>query len=94
MIDEALLKRLADLSALELDAAELSELTSDLKGIVDYVAILNEADTSSLPREAPSGLSAHREDTPHRSFETAIALREAPRSEDGGFVLPAFVDEG
>ena len=94
MIDEALLKRLAELSALELDPLELSELTGDLKGIVDYVEILNDADTTSLPATTHRGLNPHREDVPHASFDTAVALREAPRSEDGGFVLPAFVDEG
>lgn len=94
MIDEALLGRLAELSALELEPNELAELGRDLEGIVAYVAVLNEADTSSLEAAEDRTLRAHRDDEPRPSFDTALALREAPRAEDGGFVLPAFVDEG
>jgi aspartyl-tRNA(Asn)/glutamyl-tRNA(Gln) amidotransferase subunit C len=35
-----------------------------------------------------------REDEPAPSLPRDVALREAPRVQDGGFAVPAFVDEG
>lgn len=94
MIDKTLLARLAELSALELEPSELDELTDDLRGIVAYVDVLGEADTSSLGAAPEASPQALRDDVPRASLEQALALREAPRADDGGFVLPAFVDEG
>ncbi|MEJ7735104.1 MAG: Asp-tRNA(Asn)/Glu-tRNA(Gln) amidotransferase subunit GatC [Polyangiaceae bacterium] len=39
-------------------------------------------------------LGALRADTPVPSLPAEEALREAPRARDGGFAVPAFVDEG
>jgi aspartyl-tRNA(Asn)/glutamyl-tRNA(Gln) amidotransferase subunit C len=39
-------------------------------------------------------LGSLRADTPVPSLSRDEALREAPRARDGGFAVPAFVDEG
>ncbi|NUP11018.1 MAG: Asp-tRNA(Asn)/Glu-tRNA(Gln) amidotransferase subunit GatC [Polyangiaceae bacterium] len=95
-VDEALVARLASLANLELSAEETAELTHDLARIVDYVAILEEADVGDLP--PLSSVRADRErrrpDEPVASLGADVALAGAPRAAEGGFVVPTFVDEG
>ena len=86
----------ARLARLELAEPEVERMIQDLGKILEYVAQLNELDTSAV---APTSHVAV-ETMPFRrdevvaglAFETALA--EAPRQSDGGFAVPAFVDEG
>ena len=86
----------ARLARLELAEPEIERMIEDLGKILEHMAQLNELDTSAVlptshlavetapfrPDEVVAGLA----------FETALA--EAPRQSDGGFAVPAFVDEG
>jgi aspartyl-tRNA(Asn)/glutamyl-tRNA(Gln) amidotransferase subunit C len=96
-IDAEMVTRLADLSSLALEEGEVVELTRDLSRIVEYVAILDEAE-APIDEAATfvRGPGAHglRADEPLPSLPTDLALREAPRAVDGGFAVPGFVDEG
>lgn len=97
-VDEALVRRLAELANLELQPDELVALTSDLDSILAYVRILEEADVAGVPPLASvrSARPAERADEPAPSLPRDVAFGQAPRvdREDGKFVVPAFVDEG
>ncbi|MBK6516711.1 MAG: Asp-tRNA(Asn)/Glu-tRNA(Gln) amidotransferase subunit GatC [Polyangiaceae bacterium] len=95
-VDDALVSRLASLANLELSLDEARALTRDLGRIVEYVAILEQADVEGV--EPLASVRAERErrraDVPLPSLDRSLALREAPREADGGFRVPPFVDEG
>jgi aspartyl-tRNA(Asn)/glutamyl-tRNA(Gln) amidotransferase subunit C len=97
-VDRDLVKRLADLSRLELADAEVDRITTDLDRIVAYVACLGELDLDgveplcSVAPDASAG--AMRADEPRPSLSAEVALAAAPRAVEGGFAVPRFVDEG
>jgi aspartyl/glutamyl-tRNA(Asn/Gln) amidotransferase C subunit len=93
-MDATMVRRLADLANLALEEEEVAQLTSDLAKIVEYVAILEQAEGALDVDPALGGSDRLRADEPHPSLSTDLALREAPRPVDGGFAVPGFVDEG
>lgn len=98
LVDEALVRRLAELANLELEQQEVAALSADLDSILAYVRILEEADVSDVAPLASvrSAQTAMRADEPAPSLPRDVAFSQAPRvdREDGKFVVPAFVDEG
>lgn len=95
-IDGALVERLAGLANLELAPDEAQALTGDLARIVEYVAILEQADVAGVEPLASVRAESERRraDQPRPSLPRELALREAPREAEGGFRVPPFVDEG
>lgn len=95
-VDAALIERLARLSRLALAPEEITHLSRDLGRILEYVAILEEADVEGLDPLSRVGRSdgARRADEPARSLGAQVATAEAPRKSDDGFAVPAFIDEG
>jgi aspartyl-tRNA(Asn)/glutamyl-tRNA(Gln) amidotransferase subunit C len=93
LVDEALVARLADLANLELTSEEKARFSRDLGKILAYVDVLEEApNVDTAPRATSVGHL--RKDEPHASLPRDVALEQAPRAVDGGFAVPAFVDEG
>ncbi len=93
-LDEVL--RIAKLSNLELSPDETDRMARDLGQILAYVELLREVDVTGVPPMAhvdDAGI-VPRPDVEAPSFSQEVALREAPSVEDGGFRLPAYVDEG
>jgi aspartyl-tRNA(Asn)/glutamyl-tRNA(Gln) amidotransferase subunit C len=86
----------AQLARLSLDEAEVDPMLTDLASIVGYIDQLSELDTSDVPATAHLAvLAAPRvADVAHVSLDTEVALAEGPRTREGGFAVPAFVDEG
>lgn len=93
-MDATMVRRLADLANLALEEEEVAQLTHDLAKIVEYVAILEQAEGAIDAAPARDGSDRLRADEPRPSLSTDLALREAPRPVDGGFAVPGFVDEG
>lgn len=88
--------RIAKLANLELDGAEAERMARDLGQILAYVELLREVDVSAAPPMAhvdDAGI-VPRPDVEEPSFSQETALREAPSVEEGGFRVPAYVDEG
>ena len=90
------LMAVAKLARLRVSESEALELSKDLAKILDYVAKLSELDTSDVPptaqlsvQEAPT-----RPDIIKTGVDKAAAFKSAPRSNDVGFLVPTFVDEG
>jgi aspartyl-tRNA(Asn)/glutamyl-tRNA(Gln) amidotransferase subunit C len=86
----------ARLARLSLEESEVDSMLADLSRIVGYIDQLSELDTTEVPPTAHLAvLSAPRRiDAVGESLDTTVALSEGPRVHDGGFAVPAFVDEG
>lgn len=86
----------ARLAKLSLEPSEVDSLLPELERILGYIDQLSELVTDEIPPTAHlSVLSAPRQsDHAHNSLPTELALAEGPRVHDGGFAVPAFVDEG
>ena len=85
---------IAELARLRLDESEVESLQRDLAKIVAHVEELNELDTSAVPPTAQMASSfAARPDEALPGLGQARALAEAPRSIEGGFAVPGFVEE-
>jgi aspartyl-tRNA(Asn)/glutamyl-tRNA(Gln) amidotransferase subunit C len=101
-IDRDAVARLAELAQLDLDEAGLSRVTVELAAIVAYAAELASVDVEGVtPMQRPwdDGGGADdqdglRDDDPRDELPREVVLREAPRTADGGFEVPPFVDEG
>jgi aspartyl-tRNA(Asn)/glutamyl-tRNA(Gln) amidotransferase subunit C len=92
--DEAL--AIARLAHLRLEPEEADRLAGDLASILAYVRKLEELDVSAVPPTAHVQIERLplREDEEAPSLPPDVALAEAPRVQDGGFAVPAFVEEG
>lgn len=88
--------RIAGLAHLELSTDELARMARELEQILSYVGKLSEVDVEHVPPTAHVQLERLelRADEPEDSLPSALALREAPSVSEGGFSVPAFVDEG
>lgn len=88
--------RIAKLAHLDLSAAEIDRMARDLGQILAYVEQLREAPVEGVPATShgdDAGI-VPRPDEEVPSLPHEIALREAPSVDEGGFRVPAFVDEG
>ena len=86
----------AKLAKLQLAPEEVEHLRGDLEKILEYVALLDEVNTTSVAPTAHVTVthSPLREDEIHPRLTTEQALAEAPRRSADGFAVPSFVDEG
>ena len=76
--------RIAKLANLDLEGAEVERMARDLGQILGYVEQLREIDVSDVPPMTHvdgAGIVARPDE-------------EAPSVEEGGFRVPAYVDEG
>lgn len=86
---------IAKLARLRLEDEEVTSLQADLEKILSYVEKLQELDTEGIPPTAHVAVDAAplRPDVVVEGLNNEIAIAEAPRPRDGGFAVPAFVDE-
>lgn len=87
-------RKVAQLARLSFSLEEESQLVDDLNQMLDYVAALNELNTTGvsptahvLPLE-----NAFREDVVGRSLKRDVALSNAPLSGHGHFRVPKVID--
>jgi aspartyl-tRNA(Asn)/glutamyl-tRNA(Gln) amidotransferase subunit C len=86
----------ARLARLELSEAEIERMIQDLGKILEYIAELNQVDTSGVAPTAHIAVEAapFRADAIVPGLAAETALAEAPRHGGSGFAVPAFVEEG
>ena len=86
---------IASLSRLEIEDDAVSELAKDLSKILDYVGKLDELDTENVEPTLQVTVSCAplRKDERRPGIEREVALSEAPRADQVGFLVPGFVDE-
>lgn len=89
-------RKVARLARLSLDDASLERLSHDVSRILDYVVRLEELDTTGVPptTQVSAPRAPLRPDEIRSGVSKTEALREAPRADERGFLVPAFVDEG
>ncbi|NOY97720.1 MAG: Asp-tRNA(Asn)/Glu-tRNA(Gln) amidotransferase subunit GatC [Chloroflexi bacterium] len=83
-------EHIASLARLELSPGEKARYREQLSAILDYVAKLQELDTSDILPTASvlSEASPLRDDEPRPPLGTDALLGNAPETEDGQFKMP------
>ena len=87
-------KRIARLARIAEPAERLDALTNELNGILDWVEQLNEVDVDGvepLATAAPTELPLRDDVVSDGAIRDAV-LSNAPRSEEGFFVVPKSVE--
>lgn len=94
-IDEAQVRRVAQLSRLELSEEEVSQFSTQLSAIVEYIEKLNELDTENVEPLAHClpVYNVFREDVPRPSLSNEDALANAPQRENEYFKVPKILDD-
>ncbi len=94
-------ERVAELAHLELAAEETESMLRDLNAILDYVAELNELDTSGvaplaqaseLLSERGDAASVTRADQVQPSLDRAGVMLEAPETNQAFFKVPKVIE--
>ncbi len=92
-------QRVAELANLELERDESARIVQDLNAILDYVAQLNELDTSSVAPlaqvtelEGAGGGTSLRPDQRVPSLDRAAVMRQAPETDRVFFKVPKVID--
>ena len=95
-IDEALVRKVAKLSRLDLTEAEIEEFTGQLSAILDYVEKMNELDTNNVEPLAHCLPISNvlREDKARESLGPEKALVNAPQRDGNFFKVPKILDDG
>ena len=96
-------ERVAELAHLELKPEETPRMMDDLNAILDYVAELNELDTSGVAPLAQvsellselkdaAAASVLRDDLVHSSLDRATVLKQAPETDAVFFKVPKVIE--
>lgn len=76
---------------------ELVRMTTDLNSIIDTLKPITEFDLDGVePTFHPIGSLSNvmREDVERESFTQEVALENAPKQQDGSFLIPSILGEG
>jgi len=91
--------RVAELAHLELTPDESARMLHDLNAILDYVAELNELDTTDVAPlaqvselESASGSNVLRSDVTRPCLERTIVMKEAPETDGAFFKVPKVIE--
>lgn len=91
-------RRVAELAYLELSADEEARMQRDLNAILDYVAQLNELDTSSIEPMAQvaellgNASTSLRPDTPSPCLQRESVMASAPETDGSFFKVPKVIE--
>ena len=91
--------RVAELAHLELSAEETPRMVQDLNAILDYVAELNELDTTGVEPlaqviglEGVGAASSLRRDVLRPSLDRAAVMTQAPETDRVFFKVPKVIE--
>ena len=88
---------IATYARIGLDADELVQMTQDLNSIIDTLEPITHLDLDGVePTFHPIGSLSNvmREDVERESFTQEVALENAPKQQDGSFLIPSILGEG
>lgn len=94
-IDEKTVRKVAKLARLALPEDRVAPMAAELNGIMAWIEQLNEVDVEGVApmTSAVEGLSLPmRDDVVTAGSEPERVLKNAPKSEDGFFVVPKVVE--
>jgi aspartyl-tRNA(Asn)/glutamyl-tRNA(Gln) amidotransferase subunit C len=91
--------KVAELAHLELRPEEMPRMVGDLNAILDYVAELNQLDTTGVTPLAQvtelagaGGAAQLRADVPAPSLDRATVMLQAPESDGAFFKVPKVIE--
>ena len=93
-VDRATVRRIARLARIAITDQEAERLEAELSGILDWVAQLDELDTSNVePMTRVAAMTIkQREDKVTDGFCADDILKNAPKVDDHYFVVPKIVE--
>jgi len=93
-VDRATVRRIARLARIAITDGEAKRLEQELSGILDWVAQLNEIDTSAVePMTRVAAMKIKmRKDEVTDGFCADDILKNAPKVDDHYFVVPKIVE--
>ncbi|MFK2823227.1 Asp-tRNA(Asn)/Glu-tRNA(Gln) amidotransferase subunit GatC [Arcobacter sp. YIC-80] len=94
-VDDKLIEKLSRLSSLEIDESRKENLKSELADIINFVENLNEIDVSKIEAtfNTVEGGTPLRDDVAKQDLELSNHILEnAPKSEDGYFIVPKIIE--
>jgi aspartyl-tRNA(Asn)/glutamyl-tRNA(Gln) amidotransferase subunit C len=93
-IDENTVRRVAHLARLALPEERVAPMAAELNGILAWIEQLNEVDVAGVEpmTSAVATTLPLREDIVTEGGDPRRVLANAPRSEDGFFVVPKVVE--
>ena len=94
-LDLATVEHVAALARLGLTDEEKERLRDQLSSVLDHISMLAEVNTDEIPPTAQviELQSVMRDDVVEPSLPREMVLRNAPRQEDGYFVVRAVLDQ-
>ena len=91
-------RSIAEYARIGLTDEEVSSMTVDLNGIIESLKPITEYDLEGVEptfRVHPAGLvNVSHEDIEGESFSQKTALKNAPKQQDGSFLIPAILGGG
>jgi len=93
-IDEKTVRRVAHLARIALPEARVAPMVSELNAILTWIEQLNEVDIDGVEpmTSAVAATLPLREDVVTEGGDAASILKNAPKAEDGFFVVPKVVE--
>ncbi len=95
-LSEQDVRDIAEYTCIGLEEDELKQMTADLNTIIDSLAPITEYELEGVePTFHPIGSLSNvmREDVEHEGFTQETALENAPRQQDGCFLIPSILGE-
>jgi len=91
-IDEKLIKRLENLSMVEIE--DKGAMARDLAEIVEFVEMLDELDTEDIDAtfSTLNNPTPLRDDIPVKNEVIEEILQNAPKAKDGFFIVPKIIE--
>ena len=96
-LTEREVRGIAEYARIGLSGEELSEMTVDLNNIIETLQSIKQLDLKGVePTFHPIGSLSNvmREDVETESFTQQVALENAPKQQDGSFLIPFILGEG
>ena len=95
MIDRKTVMHIAKLARLGLKDEEIDKLGQQLSGILEHIAVLQEADVSGVSPTAHASrlYNILREDVPQPSYAPEVLLANAPEQEENCLKVRAVLEE-
>ena len=84
----------ANLARLDLDEASIDKFAGQIGNILEYIELLNQVDTQDVKptSHAIELTNAFRDDEEKEHLDRERALANAPRKEDGSFIVPKVIE--
>ncbi len=96
-LTESDVARIAEYVRIGMNEEEIAKMTIDLNNIIDGLAPITQYDLDGIePTFHPIGdiVNIMRDDEVKCGFSQEVALENAPRQQDGSFLIPSILGEG